>query len=44
MRARIKADMANALLQDTLAAIGGGRADTMLRVLEVKAACAESGL
>ncbi len=43
-KARIKADMANALLQDTLAAIGGGRADTMLRVLEVKAACAETAL
>ena len=43
-KARIKTDMANALLQDTLAAIGGGRADTMLRVLEVKAACAETAL
>ena len=43
-KARIKADMANALLQDTLAAISGGRADTMLRVLEVKAACAETAL
>lgn len=43
-KARIKADMANALLQDTIAAIGGGRADTMLRVLEVKAACAETAL
>ena len=38
------ADMANALLQDTVAAISSGRADTMLRVLEVKAACAESAL
>lgn len=43
-KARIKADMANALLQDTITAIGTGRADTMLRVLEVKAACAESAL
>ncbi len=43
-RARIKTDMANALLQDTLAAISGNRADTMLRVLEVKAACAETAL
>lgn len=43
-KARIRADMANALLQDTLAAIGAGRADTMLRVLEVKAACAEAAL
>lgn len=43
-RARIKTDMATALLQDTLAAIGGHRADTMLRVLEIKAACAETAL
>ena len=43
-RARIKTDLAQALLDDTLAAIGGGRADTMLRVLEVKAAAAESAL
>ena len=43
-KARVKADMANALLQDTIAAIGAGRADTMLRVLEVKAACAETAL
>ncbi|KQU74266.1 MULTISPECIES: acyl-CoA dehydrogenase family protein [unclassified Rhizobacter] len=43
-RARIKADMVQALIDDTLAAIGGGRADTMLRVLEVKAAAAEAAL
>lgn len=43
-RARIKADMVQALVDDTLAAIGGGRADTMLRVLEVKAAAAEAAL
>lgn len=43
-RARIKTDMANALLQETLAAIGSNRADTMLRVLEIKAACAETAL
>ncbi|RUR70669.1 acyl-CoA dehydrogenase [Variovorax guangxiensis] len=43
-KARIKADMAQALLDDTIAAIGAGRADTMLRVLEVKAAAAESAL
>ncbi len=43
-RARIKTDMANSLLQDTLAAIGSGRADTMLRVLEIKAAAAETAL
>ncbi len=43
-KARIKADMANALLQDTLAAIASGRADTMLRVMEVKPAAAEAAL
>lgn len=43
-RARIKTDLAQALLDDTLAAIAGGRADTMLRVLEVKAAAAEHAL
>lgn len=43
-KARIKADMASALLQDTIAAIGAGRADTMLRVLEVKPAAAEAAL
>lgn len=43
-RGRIKTDMAGALLQDTLAAIGSSRADTMLRVLEVKAAAAETAL
>ena len=43
-KARIKADTANALLQDTLAAIATGRADTMLRVLEVKPAAAEAAL
>lgn len=43
-RGRIKTDLAAALLQDTIAAITGGRADTMLRVLEVKAAAAESAL
>ncbi len=43
-RARIRTDMAEALLQDTLAAIAAGRPDTMLRVLEVKAAAAESAL
>jgi alkylation response protein AidB-like acyl-CoA dehydrogenase len=43
-RARIKTDMAQALLDDTLAAITGSRADTMLRVLEVKAAAAETAL
>jgi alkylation response protein AidB-like acyl-CoA dehydrogenase len=43
-RARIKIDMTQALLADTLAAIASGRADTMLRVLEAKAAAAESAL
>jgi alkylation response protein AidB-like acyl-CoA dehydrogenase len=43
-RARIKTDMADCLLQDTLAAIAAGRADTMLRVLEVKSGSAEHAL
>lgn len=43
-RGRIKTDMVNALLQDTLTAITTGRPDTMLRVLEVKAAAAETAL
>jgi alkylation response protein AidB-like acyl-CoA dehydrogenase len=43
-RARIKTDMVQTLLDDTVAAIGAGRADTMLRVLEVKAAAAETAL
>ena len=43
-RARIKTDMTQALLDDTLAAIATSRADTMLRVLEVKAAAAEMAL
>ena len=43
-RARIRTDLTQALLGDTLAAIGAGRADTMLRVLELKAAAAEGAL
>jgi alkylation response protein AidB-like acyl-CoA dehydrogenase len=43
-RGRIKTDLAQALLQDTVAAIAAGRPDTMLRVLEVKAAAAEAAL
>ncbi len=43
-RARIKADQVHALIADTLAAMGSQRADTMLRVLEVKAAGAEAAL
>jgi alkylation response protein AidB-like acyl-CoA dehydrogenase len=39
---RIKTDMCRALLLDTLAALEGGREDTMLRVLEVKAAAGEA--
>jgi alkylation response protein AidB-like acyl-CoA dehydrogenase len=41
-RMRIKTDMCRALLLDTLAALEGGREDTMLRVLEIKAAAGES--
>jgi alkylation response protein AidB-like acyl-CoA dehydrogenase len=43
-RAKIQADSVAALLGDTIAAIGAGRADTMLRVLEIKAAAAEAAL
>ncbi|MFO1400840.1 MAG: acyl-CoA dehydrogenase family protein [Steroidobacteraceae bacterium] len=43
-RARIRADALRALLGDTLAAIGANRPDTMLRVLEIKAAGAEAAL
>ena len=41
-RMRIQADQARALLSDTLAAIETNRPDTMLRVLEVKAAASEA--
>ncbi len=41
-RMRIKTDMARALLMDTIDAIENGRADAMLRVLEVKAAAGEA--
>jgi alkylation response protein AidB-like acyl-CoA dehydrogenase len=41
-RMRIKTDMCRALLLDTLNALEGGREDTMLRVLEVKAAAGEA--
>jgi alkylation response protein AidB-like acyl-CoA dehydrogenase len=43
-RMRIATDQAAALLHDTLAAFGSGREDAMLRVLEVKAACAEASI
>jgi len=41
-RMRIKTDMARALLLETLDAVETGRADTMLRVLEIKAAAGEA--
>jgi alkylation response protein AidB-like acyl-CoA dehydrogenase len=41
-RMRIKTDMARALLDDTLTAMETGRADTVLRVLESKAAAGEA--
>lgn len=41
-RMRIKTDLARALLLDGLDAAESGRADTMLRVLEVKAAAGEA--
>lgn len=41
-RMRIKTDLTRALLLDALDAIEKGRADTMLRVLEVKAAAGEA--
>jgi alkylation response protein AidB-like acyl-CoA dehydrogenase len=43
-RLRILADQVRALLEDTLIALESGRADAMLRVLEVKAAAAEAAL
>jgi alkylation response protein AidB-like acyl-CoA dehydrogenase len=41
-RMRIQTDMVRALLRDTIEALEQGRDDTMLRVLEVKAAAGES--
>jgi len=41
-RMRVKTDMARALLVDTLAAIEANHPDTLLRVLEIKAAAGES--
>jgi alkylation response protein AidB-like acyl-CoA dehydrogenase len=41
-RMRVKADMSDALLSDTLAAIAAGRPDATLRVLECKAAAGET--
>ncbi|MGH3914180.1 MAG: acyl-CoA dehydrogenase family protein [Pseudonocardiaceae bacterium] len=41
-RLRMRTDATRALLQDTLTALGTGREDAMLRVLEVKAVAAEA--
>ena len=41
-RMRVKADMASALVGDTLSALAEGRADASLRVLECKAAAGET--
>jgi alkylation response protein AidB-like acyl-CoA dehydrogenase len=41
-RMRIQTDMVRALLLDTISALESGRADAMLRVLEVKAAAGEA--
>ena len=43
-RLRLQLDQTRALLLDTLAALEAGRADAMLRVLEVKAAASEAAL
>lgn len=43
-RAQIRADQARVLRDDTLAAMAAGRADTVLRVLQVKASAAEAAL
>jgi len=43
-RAKIRADMARMLRDETLVALGSGHPDAMLRVMEVKAAAAESAL
>jgi alkylation response protein AidB-like acyl-CoA dehydrogenase len=41
-RMRLRADMSRALLEDTVAAVDGKRADAMLRVLESKAGAGEA--
>lgn len=41
-RMRVRTDMGRALWEDSLAALGSGRADAQLRVLEVKAALGET--
>lgn len=43
-RMRIKTDLTRALILDTLEALTTGRADTMLRVLECKAAAGEAAI
>jgi alkylation response protein AidB-like acyl-CoA dehydrogenase len=43
-RMRIATDQAAALVADTLSALGSGREDAMLRVLEVKAAAGEAAV
>jgi alkylation response protein AidB-like acyl-CoA dehydrogenase len=43
-RARIRADMARTLRDDTIAALSEGRPDAMLRVMEVKVSAAEAAL
>lgn len=43
-KAKIRADMARTLRDDTLAALSSGREDAMLRVMQVKAAAAEAAL
>jgi len=43
-RARIKVDAARTLFLDTIVALEQGRPDTLLRLLEVKAATAETGV
>ena len=43
-RMKLRLDQARLLLDDTLAALEGGRDDAMLRVLEVKAAAGEAAL
>lgn len=43
-KARIQADQARTLRDDTLDALASGRADTMLRVMQVKASAAEAAL
>jgi len=43
-RLRLEVDRTRTLLEDTLSALESGRADAMLRVLEVKAAASEAAL